>query len=32
VAEAVEARRIEGEQFLRTVEDTLVEQTARKQH
>src|SRR5580658_1943778 len=26
VAEAVEARRIEGEQFLRTVEDTLVEQ------
>jgi len=26
VSEAVEARRIEGEQFLRTVEDTLVEQ------
>ncbi len=26
VAEAVEARRIEGEQFLHTVEDTLVEQ------
>jgi GTP pyrophosphokinase len=26
VAEAVEARRIEGEQFLRTVEDTLAEQ------
>jgi GTP pyrophosphokinase len=26
VAEAVEARRVEGEQFLRSVEDTLVEQ------
>ena len=32
VAAAVEARRVEGEQFLRGVEETLVEQLARKRH